>query len=46
MLDVPGWLENHSAPKPAAVAPALNITARVNGASSKARLPLRHAITK
>lgn len=44
--EVPGWLENQSAPKPEAVAPALNITALVKGERSSSRLPARQAITK
>lgn len=31
MLAVPGWLDNHRAPKPHAVVPALKVTARASG---------------
>ena len=46
VLAVPGWLDNHNAPKPEAVVPALNMTARASGDCSKACVPLRQAITK
>jgi hypothetical protein len=46
MLAVPGWIDNHSEPKPDAVVSALKIIARVRLDCSRLSVPARHDTTK